>query len=89
MPGFSSDRISGRKPNLNINLNTQLQLIILKHIHSKYEQLLIQSFNTPSFSTLIFFMYSSESGTRMFMLMILLLFNKVVIHESKSMIDNS
>lgn len=89
MPGFSSDRISDRKPDLNINLNIQLQLIILKHIHSKYEQLLIQSFNTPSFSTLIFFMYGSQSGTRMFMLMILLLFNIVAIHESKSMIDHS
>lgn len=54
MPGFSSDRISGRKPDLNINLKIQLQLIILKHIQSKNEQLLIQTFNTPSFSTLIF-----------------------------------
>lgn len=54
MRGFSSDRISDRKPDLNINLNIQLQLIILKHIQSKNEQLLVQTFNTSSFSTLIF-----------------------------------
>lgn len=55
MPGFSSDRISGRKPNLNIKLDTRLQLKILKHIQSKNEQLLIQTFNMQSFSTLIFY----------------------------------
>lgn len=55
MPGFSSDRISGRKPNLNIKLDTRLKLKILKHIQSKNEQLLIQTFNMQSFSTLIFY----------------------------------
>lgn len=52
-----SDKISDRKPNLNMDENTQFKLIIFKCILEENVDLLIQTFKTLSlstFSTLIF-----------------------------------
>lgn len=59
-PGWDSvkisDKTSGRKLNLNINWNTQSPTHnVLKHTRRKCGQLIIQTIETPSFSTLIIY----------------------------------